>query len=293
MIKHLRIVSDLHLEGFAQRNPETLAIDFLPRDNRDPETILVLAGDISSDPTQLVGFIQCCQQRFPQVIFVPGNHEYYKHDYPSWNAEMGDRFEQYCPGLIYALGNVGYFDLEEPKIRIIFSTLWGDGGPTLADQGAVGWYLNDFRLIGNGVTDHGTARLRFTVQDMMRIHLGQKSKIDAYLREPFSGKTVVITHHLPSRRLVSARFWPGDGSDGANGGFVGDCDDILAYDHAPDLWIHGHTHDSVDTMLWQTRIICNPAGYRGEWMSKFNTFMQPNVQGSREVVPVFVDLATL
>jgi hypothetical protein len=128
---------------------------------------------------------------------------------------------------------------------------------------------------------------------MMRIHLGQKSKIDAYLREPFNGKTVVITHHLPSRRLVSARFWPGDGSDGANGGFVGQCDDLLAGDDAPDLWVFGHTHDSMDTTLWKTRVMCNPAGYRGEWMTKFNTFMKPNEKGSREVVPVFVDLETL
>ena len=80
-IKHIRIASDLHLEGFAQRNPETLGIDFLPRDDRDAESILVLAGDISSIPDQLVNFIQVCQKRFPQVIFVPGNHEYYKHDY--------------------------------------------------------------------------------------------------------------------------------------------------------------------------------------------------------------------
>lgn len=290
MIKHIRIASDIHLEGFTGRNPETLAIDFLPRDDRDAESILVLAGDISSDPTQLVGFIQCCQQRFPLVLFVPGNHEWYRHDYQAWNAEMADRFERYCPGLIYALGDVGFFELEEPQVRFIFATMWGDGGPTLADQGTVGFYLNDFRLISNGETPHGTAKMRFTVNDMMAIHKAQKAKINEYLLSPYSGKTVVVTHHLPSRRLVSARFWPSNGSDGANGGFVGDCDNILAYDHAPDLWIHGHTHDTIDTELWKTRIICNPAGYRGEWSTKFNTFMQPNEKGSREVVPKIINI---
>jgi calcineurin-like phosphoesterase family protein len=273
MIKYIRIASDLHLEGFVQRNPETLAIDFLPRDDRDPESILVLAGDISSAPDQLVGFLQVCLQRFPQVIFIAGNHEYYKHDYKAWNSEMSDRFQRYCPGLIYALGAVGYVEIED--VRFIYGTLWGDGGPTLGDEGKVGFYLNDFRLISNGETSRGSAKLRFTVQDMKRIYQEQKATIDEYLKMRFSGKTVVITHHLPSRRLVSERFLERDGSDGANGGFVGDCDSILAYDHAPDLWIHGHTHDTIDTKLWETRIICNPCGYRGEWNTKFNTFMEP------------------
>jgi Icc-related predicted phosphoesterase len=109
------------------------------------------------------------------------------------------------------------------------------------------------------------------------------------------GKTVVITHHLPSRRLVSARFWPKDGSDGANGGFVGDCDNIIAL-HEPNLWIHGHTHDTIDTELWKTRIICNPAGYRGEWASPFNTYMTTDEKDGKKfarTVPKFVALEDL
>ena len=30
----------------------------------------------------------------------------------------------------------------------------------------------------------------------------------------------------------------------------------------PALWIHGHMHDPVDVVLGQTRVLCNPAGYR-------------------------------
>jgi hypothetical protein len=285
-IKHIRIASDLHLEGFVNRNPETLAIDFLPHDSRDAESVLVLAGDISSAPDQLVGFLQVCLSRFPQVIFIPGNHEFYKHDYFAWNSEMSDRFLQYCPGLIFANGGVGYTEIE--GVRFIYGTLWGDGGPSLADQGAVGYYLNDFRLITNGShPDHGSF-VKFTVRNMIDIHKKQKATIDEYLRMKFAGKSVVITHHLPSRRLVSARFWPKDGSDGANGGFVGNCDDILAYDHAPDLWIHGHTHDTIDTELWKTRIICNPAGYRGEWATPYNTYMQPAFDPNNKTKPVAV-----
>lgn len=278
-IKHIRVCSDLHLEGFYGRNPEMLLIDFVPSDERDKESILVLAGDISSVPDQLVAFLQCALQKFPQVLFIPGNHEYYRHDCGAWNQEMAERLHKYCPGLHFALGTVKNVQLDDT--RFIFGTLWGDGGPGLADQAQVGYFLNDFRLIR-------FEGRRFTVQDMMNIHQTQKAEIRRSLEIPFDGKTVVVTHHLPSRRLVSARFWPGDGSDGANGGFASCCDGMIAA-LEPDLWIHGHTHDTIDTTLWKTRIVCNPAGYRGEWQTSFNSFMTA-VDGAIVTVPKFIEL---
>jgi Icc-related predicted phosphoesterase len=32
----------------------------------------------------------------------------------------------------------------------------------------------------------------------------------------------------------------------------------------PDLWVHGHVHESFDYHLSDTRIICNPHGYGTE-----------------------------
>jgi Icc-related predicted phosphoesterase len=29
------------------------------------------------------------------------------------------------------------------------------------------------------------------------------------------------------------------------------------------LWIHGHTHDSFDYCIGNTRVVCNPGGYPG------------------------------
>lgn len=33
-------------------------------------------------------------------------------------------------------------------------------------------------------------------------------------------------------------------------------------DHGPDLWIHGHTHNSFDYTLGATRVVVNPHGYK-------------------------------
>lgn len=277
MIKHIRVASDLHLEGFYGRDYQTLGIDFLPPDPRDAESILVLAGDISSQAEQLLGFLNVCCQRFAKVYYVPGNHEFYKHDIVSYPQEIlaaiANRRELGAfANLETAFEGVSYEELDDLKIRFIFGTLWADGGPNDWARAEVSRYLNDFRLITKGMTPLSTARTLFRLPDMVRIHKEHKAKIEELLAQPFDGRTVVITHHLPSRRLVSARFWPGDGTDGANGGFASDCDNMIAV-HEPWLWIHGHTHDTLDTMLWKTRVVCNPAGYRGEWGTPFNTFL--------------------
>lgn len=290
MTKYLRIASDLHLEGFQGRNPDILMLDFLPKDERDADSILILAGDISSAPTQLAFFLRACVERFSHVIFVPGNHEYYKHNYDAWNRKMGAELHglnQLEQGKLH-FSTKGVERVIINGTRFIFGTMWGDGGPTLADQATTGRYLNDFRLIQRDDPLNEYPR-RFTVPDMIGEFKEAKRAITAHLEETFEGTTVVVTHHLPSRRLVSARFWPGDGSDGANGGFVGQCDDLLARTEiAPKLWIHGHTHDTVDRELWNTRIVCNPAGYRGEYASEFNTFMkrEPREDGTFRAVPV-------
>lgn len=260
---HLRIASDLHLEAFFGRDYETLAIDFLPKDPRDDTSILVLAGDISSRPEQLIGFLRACALRFPRVLYVPGNHEYYKHDFQIWNREMREALDE----LNLEVQNKITFctdDVLEIVIdgtRFLLTTLWGDGGKDVVERTWVDRGLNDFRLIRLGES-------RFTVIDMIKVHTKQKKALVEKLKTEFAGQTVVISHHMPSYRLCHPRF----GTD-VNGGFASNCDDVLAYDHAPDLWIHGHTHDTIDTKLWETRIVCNPAGYRGEWGSLFNTFM--------------------
>jgi hypothetical protein len=268
MLKYIRVCSDLHLEGALGRNIDTLILDMIPPDDLDAESILVLAGDISSNQIQLLNLIKTVKDRFYKVLFVPGNHETYRHNYSTWNTVTAEAFRTSMPDVLVALGCVQLY--EDSGIRFIFGTLWGDGGLSLRDQAEVGYGLNDFRTIyidGEDGIQHP-----FRVSDMMRIHKEQKKEIDRLLKVPFDGKSVVVTHHMPSRRLVSKRFLTHNGTDGINGGFVGDCESILAYDHAPNLWIHGHTHDTIDTDLWKTRIVGNPRGYRGEWDTNFNNY---------------------
>jgi UDP-2,3-diacylglucosamine pyrophosphatase LpxH len=228
-----------------------------------------LAGDISSKPEQLIGFLNTVAPRFHEVFYVPGNHEYYRHDYDVWNENLlNAMLRDLKENITVTCGGVSEFHFK--GYRILGTTLWGDGGPTPIDRLNTDRGLNDFRLI----RQHGT---RFSVNEMIVVHKVQKASLEAKLKTPFDGKTIVVTHHMPSYRLCHPRF-----GNEINGGFAANCDDILAYDHAPWLWIYGHTHDTIDTQLWKTRLVCNPAGYRSEYSTSFNTFHE---------VPVFIELS--
>ena len=258
--KYIRVCSDLHLEQLLGQREEFLALSFIPPDPRDAESVLVLAGDISSKPKQLIPFLGWLKDRFMKVIYVPGNHEVYGHEMSQWALDIIAGLGGYFEGedtIAFPGHGVGCVELE--GIRFIYGTLWADGGATLAEQAAIGNCLNDFRIVKLGDK-------RFTVADMKVLHQAQKEKIKEFLESPFDGKTVVVTHHMPSYQLCDPRF----GGE-INGGFASHCDDLLG-EHAPDVWIHGHTHDTIDEMLYDTRIVCNPSGYRYEYGSVHNLF---------------------
>lgn len=259
-IKYLRIASDLHLEQYRDRKIEKLVNDFIPGDNRDIESVLVLAGDISSLPEQLVRFIAEVENRFLKVIFVPGNHEYYHNKMTEWNESVDEVFKQNLTNTMGAFGNVqtALFD----NAFFVFGTLWADGGINDCQHNAVQKGLYDFKIIDfNGVP--------FTVSDMCKLNTQMKVDISEALKNKPPVKSIVVTHHLPSHQLCHPRF-----GAALNGGFASNCGDILRV-LKPDIWVFGHTHDTIDRRMLNTRFICNPRGYAKEFSNdqdNYNTF---------------------
>jgi hypothetical protein len=247
---YLRVVSDLHLEQFYGQYEEVLVRQFVPEDERDSSSVLLLAGDISSKPDQLIAFLQILEGRFQHVFFVEGNHETYSHDMDEWNKVMTERISVETTNVKF---NAGKMNCEEMDgWRLIYGTLWADGGKTPEEQYIVSRRVADFRAIKKS----GEC---FKVTDMMAIHQQQKNDLEVFLQRPFEGKTVVMTHHLPSYKLCHPRF----GTE-FNGGFASDCDFLLESEYAPSLWVFGHTHDSKEVCIGKTLTVSNPAGYRSE-----------------------------
>jgi Icc-related predicted phosphoesterase len=73
-------------------------------------------------------------------------------------------------------------------------------------------------------------------------------------------KTVVVTHHGPSYLSVAAQFK----GDRYNGAYVTELGNEIVDAGGPNVWVHGHTHVSLDYMIGDvTRVVVNPRGYVG------------------------------
>ena len=90
----------------------------------------------------------------------------------------------------------------------------------------------------------------------MALHTGDVE----FPEQPFDGPTVVITHHLPALKSIAPRY----ANDPLNPAFASRLEGVIE-SYRPTLWIHSHTHDPCDYELSQTRIVCNPRGYPGEY----------------------------
>lgn len=212
--------------------------------------VIVLAGDIWKG-ARGIGW---AREEWPdkEIVYVPGNHEFYGAKRPDTLAEMH---------IVASECGVHMLDNDEVIIngvRFLGSTLWTDfelyGASTSRDSMNEGIrYLNDFRVIHEGVRHFSPTR-------SVELHKESLNWLMEKLGEPFDGKTVVVTHHLPSMRSVAERYKAGL----LSACFASNLDHLFG---KMDLWVHGHTHDNFDYMENGTRVVCNPRGYvsfRGE-----------------------------
>ena len=66
----------------------------------------------------------------------------------------------------------------------------------------------------------------------------------------------MVTHHLPTLSVVA----PQHKGSVLNGAFATELGDFIA-DSRIDVWIYGHSHTNIDTVIGNTRIVSNQLGY--------------------------------
>ncbi|MBS0505989.1 MAG: metallophosphoesterase family protein [Proteobacteria bacterium] len=236
----LHILSDLHLGVQGMEQPRTDA------------DIVVLAGDIAR-PAQAITWAQGFGK---PVLYVPGNHEFYGASHAQVIAELR-RLSQGTP--VQVLSNDS---LQLSGVRFIGSTLWGNFRIFDTEEerqhamAEVQRFMYDFSRIRMGPEPGDPL---FTPQDAADLYETNVAWLARALAQPFAGPTVVITHHAPTLHSIHPRF----AGSPLNAGFVSDAQDLVAASGAQ-LWIHGHTHDSFDYQVQDTRVLCNPRGYARE-----------------------------
>lgn len=226
------VLSDLHNEfsRFEAEYPE--------------HDLVILAGDIN---TKCRGVIWANEAFTKPVVYVSGNHEFYAGHIDRTLIKMRER----------AAPHVQILENETLVIdgfRILGATAWTDfsiTGDVSAASRQARDEMNDYRCIR---TEGNYRRLR--PDDTAQRNRLTKAWLEAELSKPFLGKTIVVTHHCP---LVSAMATEGEGHAAASYG--NDWPELVAQ---VDVWIFGHTHQSIDENFHGCRVISNPRGYPSE-----------------------------
>jgi predicted phosphodiesterase len=243
----IHYVSDLHLEGMQGRSDLT---GVQPVDGSD---VLVLAGDIVQlrQLSELERFVQPFVERKIPVLYVPGNHEYYRLSVPM-PAQIRAHLQQ-----IQGLHLLDDQSVVIDGVRFLGSTMWSplrpvEDGIDVACDEVLQLHLNDFRMI---CCDDGERPM--TPETMRAMHRQSWNWLRDALQVKHDGPTVVITHFVPTPAGIAPQF----AGTNLNGYFVADCRELMNSDI--DCWIVGHTHASFafQDATSGVPLRCNPAGY--------------------------------
>lgn len=274
--KFLRIASDLHLDVNRDYDDHPL----LANNDRNKETVLILAGDImnnlaigfykfNSQPLQTEvwkRFLVKLSHIYKYVILVLGNHDFYFEKFENTSALLEKTIDSFGIKNFIFLNDSS---VEFNNIKFIGCTLWTDlkkGDPSTMVKAAA--LNNDYREIAKGP---GMGASKLTYNDTIAAHKNSLKFIDQELKHT-NKKTIVITHHAPSLKSIDVEKYSKSSYGDITYMYASDLDGfILQHDDKVPLWIHGHTHDSCDYKIGKTRVVCNSFGLKSQ--AKKNGFI--------------------
>lgn len=253
----LWVLSDLHIEL-------TRGWDLPSGDARPRFDVMVVAGDLIPRAERGVKWLHERVSDRP-VIYVMGNHEAYGTDIQRTLEKAKDA----------AVGtNVHVLENETVRIGDVTfagATLWTDfalNGDAHRAMVTAADRMNDYKKIRIAAYQR-----RFLPHHGLTRHLKSKAFLKAEMRKPRSeGKLAVVTHHAPVPEVSHEAG--GSGNDpGLAPAYRSDLtslmspipDDGRGALRPPDLWVYGHTHESFDAVIGETRVVSNAKGY-GPWL---------------------------
>lgn len=237
----IRLLSDIHLE--VAKNTTKLISELIPKTKPDDisDNVLVLAGDIGNPKSDIYkDFLRQISPYYGKIFVVTGNHEYYNNDRVDPISDM-DSYLQY---LASKFDNVEFLQRKSytyNNVRFLGCTLW-----TYSDE-KLAHYMNDYKHI-QGFTPNKCNMLHHSNVQWLEEQLNRKCKYK---------KTVVITHHMPTRQLISEKH---KGSP-FNVFYASDLDELVKQ---ADMWLCGHSHDTLHVNIGKCKCYINSVGYEGE-----------------------------
>lgn len=246
----LMVLSDLHADVRSMRFKFT---------EKDKDKIVIIPGDVS--PISHFIFeetIRAACIHVKQVIFVPGNHEYYLCDIATIKKRLYE-YETVFDNFVVLDNKSIIID----DVKYIGSTMWTDmNNRDWFTMNACNRGMNDFRLI------HNNGKV-LTPDETVDFFIESVKFISEELITSNSRENVVITHHAPSYASVGSQYI----NSPINPGFTSDLSSFILNNKIK-YWIHGHMHSNVDYMIGDTRVVCNPRGYSDMENVKFDPRME-------------------
>lgn len=240
-----RIANDLHLD----QNQITFD-QVVPPHINDANSIFICSGDIAPMFSQeYKNALFSMSSRFKHSIIVFGNHEYY-------NATLYD----IAP--TYDLSNISILQRETilyENYHIIGCTLWTNyNNKNPSDMRIAMNCLNDY----NRISKKQNAMIPIRASDVLQENEKDidfiQNKLTFGQHQAITNNSIVITHHSPTFQSAVKHK-----DSKLNGSFCNNYDNFIQ-NKSPLFWIHGHSHEFVDYMIHNTRIINNPYGYTHE-----------------------------
>jgi len=235
----LAIYSDLHCEFGT----------WVPPKEASHADVVILAGDIHIGIRGLIW----AREHFKQpIIYVAGNHEYYRCNYQKLNRQLKEKANEL--DIHFLVDTSVIID----DILFIGATLWTDFKlyhTQYNSQLAAQCGMADYKSIRY---NQGGKYRKLTPPDTTRMHINSLQFIKTELNEKKHYKSVVITHHAPSEKSIPEEYQASELSPG----YASNIDqDIINMKHSPILWVHGHTHNNNDYLIGGTRVLSNQRGY--------------------------------
>jgi len=234
----IQIASDLHIERLENVN----ALDLITPSSK----ILILAGDIGSlyKWDQLYTFLNELSSHFKHILYVPGNHEFYRiNDLPEkrMNKLINDLYK-----LEEKIDNLIIMNKKTVIIRnfcIIGCTLWSKSTTKKIP--------------------HYIVKNNYINKQYNQIHQIELQYIKKQIKKHCKKTIIVVTHHSPTYSIL--KYYPSlnrlkGETDPYSSLYASNLDNLLNSEYVH-TWICGHTHRNFDLITkGGTHFVSNQKG---------------------------------
>ena len=236
-----QIISDIHLEYY-DTLPELNYFFTVSAPN------LILAGDICyyKHPNFKI-FFKKVSKLFDNVLFIPGNHDYYAHN--NLPDISFDDIDSVMKNILSDFKNVYFIQentIEFDNTIILGTTLWCKTNRSNKDK--------DIKLLTNEYYIRTKNKYSPSYKHLKELNTRQYIWLSDKIKHLYTSKNIiVVTHYLPSDKCIHKNYK----NNPYNDLYYTDCEDLMKY---ADIWIAGHTHNPFFGNINNCQIFVNPRG---------------------------------